>query len=99
MAEIVRLKEMQEEAKDQPAEVIFRPVGGTTRTYAEDWAAATDDEERRAILGYAIDRVWVIRGKQGAWARADKLARMVFEWKDAGQVETPDDETLASWAE
>jgi DNA invertase Pin-like site-specific DNA recombinase len=98
MAEIVRLKEMQEEAKDQPAEIIHRPVGGTTRTYAEDWAAFTGDEERRAILGHAIEQVWVIRGKQGAWARADKLARMVFEWKDAGQVEAPDDETLASWA-
>jgi hypothetical protein len=27
------------------------------------------------------------------------MARMVFEWKPAGQVETPDDETLARWAE
>jgi site-specific DNA recombinase len=98
MAEMTRLKEMQETAKDQPAEVIYRPVGGTTRTFAEDWAAATDNEERRAILGHALDQVWVIRGKQGAWARAAKMGRLVFDWKPAGQVETPSDEELAAWA-
>jgi site-specific DNA recombinase len=99
MEEITRLKEMQEEAKGQPAEIIYRPVGGTTQTYAEDWAAATDDEKRRTILGHALDRVWVVRGKMGGHSRDGKFARMVFDWKPAGQVEAPDDATLAEWAD
>lgn len=99
MVELARLKEMQEEAKDAPAETIFRPVGGESRSYAEDWAAATDDEQRRTILGHALDRIVVRRGRPGAWTPAAKLARLTFEWKDAGQVEPPTDAELAAWAE
>lgn len=96
LAEMTRLKEMQEEAKDQPAEVVHRPVG-EVRTFAEDWAAATDDEQRRYVLGHALDRVVVRRGKPGQWTPEAKLARCSFEWRDAGQVTSPTDEELAAW--
>jgi len=97
VAEMTRLKEMQEEAKSRPAEVSFRARGGVTRTFADDWAAAEDDEERRSIIGDALERVVVRRGGQGAWTDKAKLARCTFEWRPAGQVDAPTDEELASW--
>jgi len=98
VGEMTRLKELQEEAKGQPAQVRHVPVG-ETRTFAEDWAAATDDEERRTVLGHALDRIVVARGGRGAWTDAAKLARCSFEWMPAGQVEEPSQEELAAWAE
>jgi site-specific DNA recombinase len=98
VAEMTRLKEIQEEARHQPQQIRYVPVGGETRTYREDWEAAETDEERRAILGHALDRIVVSRGGKGAWTDAAKLARMTFEWMPAGQLEAPDDDTLASWA-
>lgn len=99
VGEMTRLKEIQEQAKAEPAQVRFVPVGGESRTFAEDWAAAETDEERRTIIGHALDRVVVRRGKQGAWTDAAKLARCEFHWLPAGQVDTPTDEQLAAWAE
>lgn len=96
-AEMTRLKEIQEQAKHEPAQVRYVPVGGETRTFREDWEAATTDEERRTILGHAIDRIVVRRGKQGAWTDAAKLARCTFEWMPAGQVAAPSDRELAAW--
>ncbi len=73
-------------------------VGGEPRTFADDWADAADDEERRTILGHAVDRIVVGRGKQGAWTDTAKLARMTFEWQPMGQVTAPEDGDLATWA-
>lgn len=97
-AEMERLGEMQEEARSQPAQVRYVPVGGETRTFHEDWEAAETDEERRTIIGHAVDRIVVRRGRQGGWTDAAKLGRCTFEWLPAGQVEPPSDETLAAWA-
>jgi DNA invertase Pin-like site-specific DNA recombinase len=97
VAEMGRLKELQA-APAAPEEVVLRAVA-SDRTYAEEWAEAETDEERRAIIGDALDRVVVHRGKQGAWTDAAKLARCEFRWVPAGQVAAPTDEELASWAE
>jgi site-specific DNA recombinase len=99
LTEMTRLKEIQEEAKHEPAQIRYVPVGGEARTFAEDWAAAEDDEQRRMILGHAIDRIVVRRGGSGAWTDAAKLGRMTFEWMPAGQVESPSDAVLAAWAD
>jgi site-specific DNA recombinase len=98
VGEMTRLKDIQETAKHEPAQVRFVPVGGEARTYAEDWEAAETDEERRTILGHAIDRIVVGRGGKGAWTDAAKLGRMTFEWMPAGQIEAPSDKDLADWA-
>lgn len=92
-----RLKEAQAEAEATPTEVRLVEVEDTV-TYGEAWAAASTDEERRDVLGDALDRVWVIRGGAGKKSNAAKLARLVFEWRPAGQVAAPTDEELASWA-
>jgi site-specific DNA recombinase len=86
VAEIPRLKAIQEEAKDQPAEVRYVPADGPERTYADDWADATDDEQRRAMIGQALDRVLIRRGRKGQWTEAARLARMTFEWMPAGDL-------------
>jgi len=86
VAEMTRLKAVQEEAKDQPAEVRYVPVDGPDRTYADDWAEATDDEQRRALMGQALDRVVIRRGRRGQWTEAARLARMTFEWMPAGDL-------------
>lgn len=99
LTELTRLKELQAEAKHRPAQVVMKERGGTTRTFTEDWADATDDETRRDIIGDALDRVVVRRGGRGAWTDAAKLARCTFEWHPAGQVDTPTDQELARWSE
>jgi site-specific DNA recombinase len=97
VAEITRLKEVQEEAKGQPAEVRFVPVADV-RTFREDWEAAESDEQRRAIVGQAVDRVLIRRGGRGAKSEAARLARLTFEWMPAGQMEPDDDAVAAAWA-
>jgi site-specific DNA recombinase len=96
--QMARLKEMQAEAEAQPAEVRL-VERESTETYAEAWHSATSDEERRDVIGDALERVWVIRGGAGRKSDAAKLTRLVFEWRAAGQVEAPSDEDLAAWAE
>lgn len=93
--EIQRLKELQADAAMRPAEIVRREVGGD-QTVAAAYASATDDEERRAVIGSVLNRVLVRRGGQGAWTDAAKLARCEFIW--SGQVVAPSDEVLADWA-
>lgn len=101
VAEIGGLKALQAKASALPSRVEWRQVGdGVTRTFAEDWErAGDDDEERRRVLGHALDRVVVTRGRKGEWTDASKLARMTFEWRPMGEVGTPPDKVLAAWAE
>lgn len=80
------LKQMQAEAEAMPTTVESVPTRGT-QDFAQDWAEATDDETRREILGDAIERIWVIRGKQGGWTPESKRARLVYEWKVEPQVD------------
>lgn len=95
--EIGRVKAVQSAASRGPAVTRLVPSSGATRTFAEDWDAAEDDERRRVILGHALDRVLVSRGRQGAWTAEAKRARMSFEWT-LGQYEAPSDEQLNAWA-
>lgn len=93
--EMSRLKEVLEQAKWQPATAKWHPVG-EDRTFREDWEAATTDEERRPIIGGALDRVIVTRGARGARSDAAKLARCELVWMPASQVEEPTQEELAA---
>lgn len=87
VAEIGRLKEVQEEARHQPAQTRLVPLG-EVRTFAEDWESAEGDEQRRQVLGHALDRVMVRRGKWGDRTDAGRLARLSFEWgMSPGDVE------------
>ncbi|WP_418062422.1 recombinase family protein [Pimelobacter simplex] len=97
LAELARLKDMQADAENVPT-VVRTVEHESTVTYAEAWAAAETDEDRRDVLGDALDKIWVIRGGAGKKSDAAKLARLVFEWRPAGQVEAPSDEELAAWA-
>lgn len=83
--EMTRLKALQMEARDLPSVHEFRPVGDD-RTFGEDWAAAETDEERRQIIGQAVDRIVVTRGARGARTDAAKRARLAIEWLPAGDV-------------
>jgi DNA invertase Pin-like site-specific DNA recombinase len=95
IAQIQRLKQLQEEARDLPPQVISRPVDGPERTYAEDWAAATTDEERREIIGQALDKVIVRRAAaRGSRSDANKLARLTFTWLPHGDLTPNTSETM-----
>lgn len=98
VTQMTALKEMQEEAEGQPAEVRWVPTRGV-QDFAEDWAEAEDDEARRDILGDALRRVWVARGRPGEWTPAAKRARLTFDWKVLPNPEQPSQEDLAAWAE
>lgn len=54
--------------------------------FSRDWARAEDDDERRAILGDALERIVVKRGEIGRPTRAKVLARLDFCWKDPERV-------------
>lgn len=95
------LLDLRDEAEASAPAVRLVPVRGTQH-FAEDWAEARTPEEQREILGDAIDRVWVTRGRPGRRTTAQILARLTIEWRDPealGPIETPDDETLAEWAD
>jgi site-specific DNA recombinase len=99
VAQMTALKEMQQEAEGQPAEVRWVPTRGV-QDFAEDWHATDekDDEARRDILGDALRRVWVARGRPGEWTPASKLARLTFDWKVLPNPEQASDAELAAWA-
>ncbi len=97
--EIDGLRAMRQEARGRPARVVeaLTPVGW----FEEDWLLADSPEDRRAILGDAIERIWVVRGRPGRRTTAGLLARLVFEWivpEDLGPIVAPDDKTLGAWA-
>ncbi len=99
--QLARLRALRREARSQPSTVVLRPVRSTTQDFGEDWAQAETVEDKRAILGDAIERVWVVRGRPGRRTDAQLLARLVFDWRfpaELGPIETPDNATLAAWA-
>lgn len=73
-----RLLDLREEAEDLPEEVeyVSEPVG----TFTEAWSAAASDEDRRRVLGLAIHRVLVHRGKPGRRTPGAVLQRLQLEW-------------------
>lgn len=97
--QIKALRELRRQARDMPTRV--EPVYTPANYFVEDWAAATTDEDKRDVVGDALHRITITRGKPGRRTEAQLLARMSFEWKvpeDLGPTDAPDDETLASWA-
>lgn len=58
--------------------------------FDSDWAAASTDAERRAVLVDALDRIIVRRGKPGRRAEGAVLARLDFEWREPAQVGPPE---------
>lgn len=95
VAEIGRVKTLQAEAAGMPSRTRLVPVNGETVTFAEDWERAEDDERRRTILGHALDRIVVARGRQGEWTEEAKRRRMTFEWAPMGQVTDDDFDAVA----
>jgi len=98
--QIGHLRAMRREARAKAPTVEQRWL--PTRFFAEDWAEAETVEARRGILGDAIERVFVVRGRRGRRTDAQVRARLVIDWKmpeDLGPLEAPDDETLARWAD
>ena len=90
--QIGSLRKMRRDARATRPNVVLRerrPAGW----FGVDWPAAETDEERRDVLGDAIERVWVVRGSLGRRTDAQTLARLVFEWKqpeDLGPLDPPD---------
>jgi hypothetical protein len=96
--QIAGLRKMRRKARGEAPQVVQR-WEGETQHFGEDWAEATTVEEQRAVLGDALEAVWVVRGRTG---RGLDTSRLIFDWKDPenlGPLETPDDETLAAWAD
>lgn len=92
------LLDLRDDKRAETPVVRHVPARGT-QMFGEDWAEAEDDETRRAVLGDAVERIWVTRGRPGRRSDAQVLARLVFDWKvpeDLGPIEAPDDATLAS---
>lgn len=99
--EAANLRRMRREARASAPTVTYREVG-STRTFAEEWADASDVRGQRAVLDDALERITVSRGTPGRQTPAKYLARMTFDWKlprSVGPVPTPSDEELAAWAE
>jgi len=91
--------------KRAEAPIVTQRWEGNTQMFGADWAEAEAEaetvEDRRAVLDDAMEKVWVVRGRPGRRSAGGILSRLAFDWKmpeDVGPVETPDDETLASWA-
>lgn len=98
--QIAALRKLRREAREQTPVVRMVPTRDTTQSFGEDWDEADSDEERRAILGDALERIWVRRGRPGRRTDAQVLARLTFDWRmpdDLGPLDAPDDATLASW--
>lgn len=92
------LLDLREEKRLEAPRTVLRPVRDETRTYGEDWAAAADLSEQRAVLDDALDRIVVRRGRTG---RGLDTSRLTFAWKfpeEVGPIAEPDDATLAAWA-
>jgi site-specific DNA recombinase len=98
--QLARLRTLRREARAKAPNVVLRPVRGT-QDFGHDWAGAETVEDKRDVLGDAVERIWVVRGRPGRRTNAQLLARLVFDWKmpdQLGPIEVPDDATLAAWA-
>lgn len=99
-AEQGNLLDLRDEKRAE-APIITQRWEGNTQMFGDDWVEAETVEDMRAVLDDALERVWVVRGRLGRRTDTQILARLAFDWKmpeDVGPVETPDNETLASWA-
>ncbi|MCB0908236.1 MAG: recombinase family protein [Nocardioidaceae bacterium] len=78
--QMAALRRLRREARAEAPVVEYRPTR-ETQMFGDDWAEATTDEERREILGDAIERIWVSRGRPGRRTDAQALARLRFDWR------------------
>lgn len=96
--QISNLRSMRREARRVAPTVVQRAVRHT-QSFGEDWAEATTPAEQRAVLDDALQSVVVVRGRVGRGLDPNRLS---FHWRspeDLGPIVSPDDETLARWAE
>jgi len=68
----------EKRAEAPTTSIRYEPAG----TFAEDWAAAADDLERRKVIGDAIDRVVINRVGAGRRTRAGVVKRLTIEWAE-----------------
>lgn len=78
--QIKALRSMRKEARAAAPAVSHR-WEGETQMFGDDWAEATTDDERRKILGDAMERIWVKRGRPGRRTDAQLLGRLTFDWR------------------
>lgn len=86
--QIEALQELKANAEAAPGQVRSEsePVG----FFEDDWAAATDDAERRAIIGDALLSVTVRRGPLGRMTDDKRRSRLEYAWAP-GLVQYPRD--------
>ncbi len=85
--EMARLRALRREARASAPTVEQR--WEPTTWFSDAWADAGTVEEKRAVLGDAIERIRVVRGRVG---RGLDRSRLVFEWKqpeDVGPIPHP----------
>lgn len=89
------LLDRRDEARRETPEVEYVYDGGD-QTFAEDWEAASDVEQRRAVLDDALSAVLVRRGGVGRRTREQVLERLTFEWiGEVGPEPVPDETWVA----
>jgi DNA invertase Pin-like site-specific DNA recombinase len=88
--QIKGLRARRREVRDLPTttELVYEPAN----LFALDWDAAETDEEKRDVLGDALHRITVRRGRPGRRTDAQVLARLTFNWKQPEDL-GPIDET------
>ena len=87
--QIRALRKLRREAREASPKTVLRYE--PANLFGQDWDAATDDADRRAVLDDAVSRIWVSRGRPGRRTDAQVLARLRFDWKlpdDLGPVDT-----------
>ncbi|WP_084622181.1 recombinase family protein [Demequina oxidasica] len=91
--QIDALQELKATAEAAPGQVRYEsePVG----FFEDDWAAATDDAERRAIIGDALVSVTVRRGSRGRTTDDKRRERLEYAWAP-GLVQYPHDPASAA---
>ena len=91
--QIDALQELKADAEAAPGQVRYEsePVG----YFEDDWAAATDDAERRAIIGDALVSVTVRRGSRGRTTDDKRRERLEYAWAP-GLVQYPQDPESAA---
>ncbi|WP_418277541.1 recombinase family protein [Isoptericola jiangsuensis] len=85
LEQVDALQELQEQGRHADPEVRLVEYGEAV-SFDEAWASADDDTERRAVLGDAIERVLVRRGRPGRGSREKTAERLTFEWRFPEQV-------------
>lgn len=87
--EMQSLRRARREARAADPVVTLRERG-PVKPFRDAWADAHEPADQRAVLGHAIDRIWVIPGRPGRASREAVLRRLVFEWNAGLRGVEPD---------